>query len=357
MRHPHPDCARAPFPTIRAWPRALAGLLLAATVLAGSAQPDAAPARPAPAQGFAFALMGDMPYGTREGDAVDRLVDAVNADAELGFVLHVGDIKSGVERCDESLLRERLRQMQRVKPALVYTPGDNEWTDCHRPPAGAYVPTERLALLRRVFFHEPGRTLGQRPMAVRSQARDGAKAHADYVENVMFERQGVLVATLHVVGSRNDQASWMGVDPTDGVLDVNPKRKAEFDARQAANLAWLDRLFGEAQRTGAAGVVVAMHGNPRIEHKPGSLERQGFDAVLEKLQARAQAFGRPVLLLHGDDHELIIDRPWSRAEPRLPNVTRVQGYGSPRIHWVKVRVRPEAPEVFFIEPQRVEGNP
>jgi hypothetical protein len=197
-------------------------------------------------------------------------------------------------------------------------------------------------------------------MAVRTQAREDGTAHAAFVENVMFERQGVLFATLHVVGSRNDLVPWMGVDPRDGVTGLNPDRTAEFDARQTANLAWLDRLFDEARRTGAAGVVVAMQANPRIEQQPGSLERMGFDAVLERLRARAQAFGRPVLLLHGDDHEFFIDQPWYRdksPEPRLGNVTRVQGYGSPRMHWVKVRVLPGTPEVFHVEPQRVEGNP
>ena len=339
----------------------LGGLLLAAGVLAGCAQPGAAPLRHAAPQpgGFSFALVGDMPYSPREVPAVDRLIDAVNADAELGFVVHVGDTKGGAERCDEALYRERLLQMQRVARPLVYTPGDNEWTDCHRPAAGSYVPTERLALVRRLFFPEPGRTLGAKPMAVVSQARvDGA--HGAFVENVMFERGGVLFGTVHVVGSRNNLAPWLGVDPKDGVAGTNAERGAEFQARQAANVAWLDRLFDEARRRDAAGVVVAMQANPRIEAQPGSVERGGFDAVLSKLRERAETFQRPVLLLHGDDHEFFMDQPWYRdssPQPRLGNVTRVQGYGSPRVHWVKVRVLPNTPEVFHVEPQRVQENP
>ena len=42
--------------------------------------------------------------------------------------------------CAPSTTRSRTRS--------CYTPGDNEWTDCHRPAAGGYVPTERLARLR-----------------------------------------------------------------------------------------------------------------------------------------------------------------------------------------------------------------
>jgi hypothetical protein len=371
MRQPRPEASIPVVPQAAPWRHRLAGLLLAAGTLLGGAVPApalAAPPRgaaaqqppaPTPPRGFAFALMGDMPYSTNEVKAVDALIDELNTDPELAFVLHVGDIKGGAERCDDGLLRERLQQLQRVSPPLVYTPGDNEWTDCHRPSNGSYVPTERLALLRRLAFPQPGRSLGQRPMAVRSQARE-QPAHAAFVENVMFERQGVLVATLHVVGSRNDEVSWMGVDPKDGVSHLNPLREAENKARRSADLAWLDRVFDEATRIRAAGVVLAWHANPRFESAPGTLERQGFDPVLDKLRQRALAFDRPVLLLQGDDHVFQVDRPWMRegsSEPRVPKLTRVQTWGAPKVHWVKVHVAPGTPEVFQVEEQRVKANP
>ena len=43
---------------------------------------------------------------------------------------------------------------------VVLTPGDNEWTDCHRVAAGEYQPLERLAKLREVFYPVPGMTIG-----------------------------------------------------------------------------------------------------------------------------------------------------------------------------------------------------
>lgn len=356
------------------WRPRLAALLLAAGALLGGGLPASATASPqrgtatppppslpaaAAPRGFAFALMGDMPYSPRETKPVDALIDGINADPEVAFVLHVGDLKGGAERCDDELLHERVQQLQRASVPLIYTPGDNEWTDCHRPSNGSFVPTERLALLRRLAFPQPGHSLGRHPMPVRSQAQE-QPAHAAYVENVMFERQRVLVATLHVVGSRNDEVSWMGVDPKDGVSHTNPLRGAENAARRAANLAWLDRVFDEAARIRAVGVVVAWHANPRFEAAPGTLERQGFDPVLDKLRERATAFGRPVLLLQGDDHVFQVDRPWMRegsSEPRVPNLTRVQTWGSPKVHWIKVQVAPGTPEVFRVEEQRVNGNP
>jgi len=37
---------------------------------------------------------------------------------------------------------------------LIYTPGDNEWTDCNKLEAGSYNPQERLETARKVFFKD-----------------------------------------------------------------------------------------------------------------------------------------------------------------------------------------------------------
>ncbi len=62
--------------------------------------------------------------------------------------------------------------------ALVYTPGDNEWTDCHRSNNGKYDPLERLAALRNGFFLFPNVTLGGRQLPLFTQAdHDGLPEH------------------------------------------------------------------------------------------------------------------------------------------------------------------------------------
>jgi hypothetical protein len=55
-----------------------------------------------------------------------------------------------------------LVQFNALPHPLIYTPGDNEWTDCHegRNVAGL-DPLERLAKLRTVFF-QGERSLGQK---------------------------------------------------------------------------------------------------------------------------------------------------------------------------------------------------
>jgi len=63
---------------------------------------------------------------------------------------------------------------------FVLTPGDNDWTDCHRLNNGAYNPLERLDAVRDIFFPVPGQVTGGRPMHVLTQAAD--PEHATYVE-------------------------------------------------------------------------------------------------------------------------------------------------------------------------------
>ena len=81
---------------------------------------------------FAFALIGDMPYGAIREAPFARLVTEINRDNDVDFVMHAGDIKAGSERCDDSLIQHRFDQYQAFQRAFIYTPGDNEWTDCHR---------------------------------------------------------------------------------------------------------------------------------------------------------------------------------------------------------------------------------
>ena len=76
--------------------------------------------------------------------------------------------------------------------------------------------------------------------------------HEDYVENVRFERSGVVFATVHVVGSENDLEPW---DELAGG-DRRALRLAEFAQRRAANLDWIDAAFDRAESTNAVGVLL-----------------------------------------------------------------------------------------------------
>src|SRR5262245_38782305 len=158
---------------------ALAASMLAAAVSAPQAVATDGHSKPGH---YSFAVIGDVPYGDTQVAKFASWIGEINA-ADPEFTIHVGDIKNGSSRCDDpyyTMIRERFDGF--VNP-LIYTPGDNEWTDCHRANNGSYNPLERLTYDRTVFFDNPGVTLGQNPMTVASQASDGLP------ENVMFRRQ------------------------------------------------------------------------------------------------------------------------------------------------------------------------
>jgi hypothetical protein len=305
---------------------------------------------------FDFAFVGDGPYGVAAEPLWDNTIREINRDRDVRFVMHAGDVKAGSERCDDTLIERRFLQYQTLRVPFVYTPGDNEWTDCHRANNGSYNPLERLAFVRALFFANPHFSTGGHPMRVKPES--DLAGYETFVENVMFERSGVLFATVHVVGSANSLAPWSGL----GLTEVTPEQQAEYDARNAANLAWLDRVFDKAEARHARAVLVMMQANPNLEADPGSPDRLGFDDFLRKLHDRTAAFGGPVVLAHGDSHEFFVDKPFDTdafedAEGhRLPYFTRVECFGSQRNHWVKVHVDPSTPAVFTFEQRIVPEN-
>ncbi|KPF68799.1 hypothetical protein IP84_08860 [beta proteobacterium AAP99] len=266
------------------------------------------------AQEFRFHVMGDLPYGN---DAQFlKLIDAINARGGA-FSIHLGDIKTGTTPCDdETFLRVR-GYFDRFTQPLFYTPGDNEWTDCYRASAGVYVPTERLAKLRELFF-AGGVTRGAPRRADSQGARAAAgSARAQFVENQRWTEQGVLFMSLHVVGSEN------------GVANA-----AEYAERNAANLGWLAEGFAAARAGNAPAVVIAMQAYFNFQRGA-----RGMQDTIDAIAREAAAYRKPVLVLQGDGHRLLIDRPWLDRHPaKLANITRVMVPGDQQVAAVEVTV-------------------
>jgi hypothetical protein len=309
--------------------------------------------------GVSFALIGDTPYGVSQEPMFDNVIAEINASRNVRFVVHTGDIKQGAERCDDSVLQRRFDQYQKFDDAFIITPGDNDWTDCHRTNNGSYLPTERLTRFREIFYPDPTRSTGKHPMSVLPQS--AFAGYETFVENVMWNFAGTTMATLHVIGSNNNLAPWNQIDPSDSYASPRPDRLAEFQAREAAAVAWIDSVFDRATAAGSRGVMIAMQANPNFDVSRNDQERQGFNKVLDKLVERTIAFGKPVLLAHGDSHYFRMDKPLSgpvkpSGSALLENFTRVENFGSAYVHWVEVFVDARDPNVFSIVPHIVDAN-
>ncbi|MGH8771071.1 MAG: hypothetical protein ACREV2_07805 [Burkholderiales bacterium] len=308
---------------------------------------------------FSFALIGDLPYNDLQSKKLDRVIANINDDERVKFTIHVGDIKSGASLCDDATFAQRFAQLHQLEEALLYTPGDNEWSDCHYPAAGRFSPLERLAAIRKLFYPEPGFSTGGRRIRVLTQAR--FSGFETFVENSIWVRGGVLFATLHVVGSNNDLNPWSGIDPADSFETPRSDRIAEFQAREAANLFWLEQIFQTARSAKAAGVFLAIQANPNFELPEQDQRRAGFNSFLDKLTPLAVQSAKPVILAHGDAHYFRIDKPLlastaSGERQTLENFTRLEVFGSPHAHWIRVSVDPNDANVFLIEQRIVPEN-
>ena len=68
-------------------------------------------------------------------------------------------------------------------------------------------------------------------------------------------------------------------------------------------------------------------------------------------------YDRPVAFLHGDTHIFRVDKPlYDDAGLLVENLTRVEPFGHPYVHWVRVLVRPDEPQVFGFRQELVPGN-
>jgi hypothetical protein len=320
--------APVPVPARRALLRAAAAL--AAAPAAGVAS-TARAAQGAPARGrpFAFALIGDLPYSEAGEADVAALLAALDAEP-LEFVLHVGDIKAGTESCTDALLARRHALFARGAHPLVMLPGDNEWTDCRRALAGGHDPLERLDALRALFWSTPS------PLGARGDAARVALAferQPGQPENVRWRVGAVRFVALHVVGSGNARDGFEG-------------SRAAFAARRDRNRAWLADTVRRALDERADALAIAAHANPGFERAP----RPGFVDWIEDLRAAADAFPRPILLLHGDTHRFRVDRPLTdRTGRAYAHVTRVESFGWPfTSSWVRIAYDPDDPARFRV---------
>ncbi len=309
---------------------------------------------------FSFGLWGDMPYAkANDGPKIPALLNSINA-SDIAFSIFDGDIKDGSSKCTDNVYTDALEMFGKLKKPLVYIPGDNEWTDCHRVDNGSYDNQERLAHVRKVMFPSL-KSLGQTKMSLQHQGKLGEK----FVENTRFTYGGIVFVGLNIPGSNNNKV----------IDDKDCKKKssrtpancaadnAEYEERDAANVTWMQEAFKIARKQKAPGIVLVWQGDPGFDlpeteelDESKAPEVSGYQNFLKKVVTETEAFGGQVVLVHGDTHFFKVDKPLYTPTKLLPNLTRIQTFGSPAIHWVRVTVDPESQQVFTAHPVIVKGN-
>jgi hypothetical protein len=274
--------------------------------------------------------MGDVPESVAQEPYFVAMIGHMDREP-LAFSIHVGDFKGGGSSpCTDALFEQRLAQFDAAKHPIVYTPGDNEWTDCRRKSNGAMDPLERLAKLREVFFR--GRThLGGGTLDTIGEGAPGPGC-GDYPENRLWAHRGIRFATINVPGPDNDEGHGEASD-------------AEARCRDAANHAWIERALRLALDNGDRGLVVATQGDPWLT------QASGYAALKAEIASVARRFQRPVLFIHGDTHVYQWDTPFADAAGPVPNALRLETYGRPFVGWVRVTVEPASAAVFRVEPK------
>lgn len=332
---------------------------LVAFCLASCAAPGA-PGASAAGPAFSFGLWGDMPY-KKAGDEtkLPAVLQSINQ-SDIAFSIYDGDIKDGSSKCSDDIYTDALKMFGTMAKPVVYVPGDNEWTDCHRLNNGGYDSLERLAHLRRVMFATPD-SLGQRPMALQHQGKPGEK----FVENTRFSQGGVVFVGINLPGSNNNlvlNAKECGNKSARKAAQCDAAN-AEYLERDAANAAWLAESFAQAKAQQALGLVLVVQGDPGFDlpetedtDESAASGVSGYRNFMSHLVKQTEQFKGQVLFVHGDTHFFKLDKPLYSPSKLLPNLTRLQTFGSPSLHWVKVTVDPQSANLFQVQPVIV-GSP
>jgi hypothetical protein len=309
------------------------GMALVALVLSCGTAPaaHAAPVR------YSFAVLAGTMQSPADEAPTQRLIDAVGRERDLPFIVYDGNLRGPKETCSDSLYERREALLQAARPALVFVPGQHDWTDCGTPEAGGFDPVERLDQLRQTIFADAS-SMGQNPIPLTRESE--VSRFRPYRENVRWQLDDTVFVGLNVPGSNNHYLTAGG-------------RNGEFEDRVIANAFWLEHAAEFAKRREARAIVVFIQADPDPERyeRPDRFawlrfarnpHRDGFLELKRSLVKSAQIFHGPVLLIHCDDERsaagFVIDQPLRNDKGEVvTNLTRIAFAPHDRLNqWIQI---------------------
>jgi hypothetical protein len=258
-------------------------------------------------QTLVFSAMGDIPYSSSEVPVLQQQIRDHNTYSPAEFMVHIGDIKSGTSSCAESVYRDMAGYLEVLRVPTYIIPGDNEWVDCSSP-------SQAWKYWGRYFTDFESRFCGT-PATEHQGARH---------ENWAFTTKGVLCVGINLVApsSSVDQTQW--------------------NARLQQDADWVSQQLRDKGAAARCAVLFAHDG-------PGDSRQSLF---YNQFRAAAATFGKPLLLLHGDDHSWRLDRPFPEQ-----NVLRLQVDNGVEENPVQVTVTLDAQNPFTFVRDPWHNNP
>ncbi|QWE08043.1 hypothetical protein [Polynucleobacter ibericus] len=272
----------------------------------------------------------------------ERLISEINQ-KKPSFSIFIGDTKSGSTPCSDEYNQKVKSYFNQFISPLIYSVGDNEWTDCHRPLAGSYDPIERLNTLRSEFFNSQ-KSFGKQKISLTRQS-DTNSRYQKFVENAYWIKNQFLFVSIHIPGSNNN-------------FEADERSKAEYEERNRANLEWIENAFALASSKGYLGIIFSYQADMFYTAAQAINADSGYRDTLHSLSKNAQEFKKPILLIHGDSHRLILDQPLKTINQKqiLENVLRLQIMGAEQVQAVEIQVDPKSEQPFSFTPILLRQN-
>jgi hypothetical protein len=213
--------------------------------------------------------------------------------------MHLGDFKSGSKSCTDDLLKEHKALLAQIYPGkIIYTPGDNDWTDCDRSSLlYSFNELERLDFLIKLMFKTPPLLTKKLPSIIRQETQ---------IENKLWINDRLAISTLHIVGTSNGRAN----------IDKSKRENAikKVDERDKNNLTWLKDIEEKAKDFDAIIIGFQADIYQQSVLESGSCDNSSltacdaFAVYRQAFKDLAKRINKPILISHGDTGEFCFEK-------------------------------------------------
>ncbi len=196
----------------------------------------------------------------------------------------VNGIRPRQEACSDEVLQRRSKVLAQIAVPVFVSLGAFDWAEC-RNEMRRSIAQDRLGFLREWLYVK---NLSAHAKHLRPKQQSTAAMHRQYSENMRWESNKVLFATVNLPSNNNNYLAAAG-------------RNHEFEDRAMANRHWLRRVFNHARYHKIKSIVLFADANPMVV--PSRSRRQsdrpdGFSDVRKQLTDLAGKYSGRVLLVH-----------------------------------------------------------